>query len=254
MTEIRPARSSGAPVCSDRVRPSDDACTPAAQILVAVTIRSVRPSLCCTVIAPSSTSVTIAPSTTSTPSPSSSVLGPGAELGAERRQHLRGGVEQDHRAPTGVLIARKSRRSVRWASSAICPAISTPVGPAPTTTKVRRRVDVLAAVGAELGHLEGTEDAPAQLERVVDRLHARARTRRTGRCRSRTAPRPPPRSASRTTSSSRGRARERSRCAAVRSMSVTVPSSTWVLAWPRQHLPRRAARSRPRRGCPVATW
>ena len=36
-------------------------------------------------------------------------------------------------------IRRKSFFSVRWASSAICPAISTPVGPAPTTTKVRAR-------------------------------------------------------------------------------------------------------------------
>jgi hypothetical protein len=33
-------------------------------------------------------------------------------------------------------MRRNSRRSVRCASSVICPAISTPVGPAPTTTKV----------------------------------------------------------------------------------------------------------------------
>jgi len=36
-------------------------------------------------------------------------------------------------------IRRKSRLRVRLASSEICPAISTPVGPAPTTTKVIRR-------------------------------------------------------------------------------------------------------------------
>ena len=36
-------------------------------------------------------------------------------------------------------IRRKSFFSVRLASSAICPAISTPVGPAPTTTKVSAR-------------------------------------------------------------------------------------------------------------------
>ena len=35
-----------------------------------------------------------------------------------------------------VSAERKSRRSASWASSAICPAISTPVGPAPTTTNV----------------------------------------------------------------------------------------------------------------------
>ena len=33
-------------------------------------------------------------------------------------------------------------------------------------------VDVLAAGGAELGHLEGAEDPAAQLEGVVDALHA----------------------------------------------------------------------------------
>src|SRR3712207_7231808 len=49
LTAIRPARSSGAPLCSDKVRPRGEAWTPAAQIFVAVTMRSVRPSLCCTV-------------------------------------------------------------------------------------------------------------------------------------------------------------------------------------------------------------
>ena len=38
-----------------------------------------------------------------------------------------------------VSMLRKSLRSVRRDSSAIWPAISTPVGPAPTTTKVIRR-------------------------------------------------------------------------------------------------------------------
>ena len=74
LTLIRPARSSGAPVCSDRVRPSGLACTPAAQILVTVSIRSTRPSLYFISMPRSSTSVTIAPSSTSTPSFSSSAL------------------------------------------------------------------------------------------------------------------------------------------------------------------------------------
>ena len=51
-------------------------------------------------------------------------------------------------------------------------------------------VDVVAARGAELGQLEGAEDPAAQLEGVVDALHARARTRRTRRGRSRTGPAP----------------------------------------------------------------
>ena len=48
LTLIRPDRSRGAPVCSDRVLVSDDAWTPAAQILVTAAICSVRPSLYCT--------------------------------------------------------------------------------------------------------------------------------------------------------------------------------------------------------------
>jgi hypothetical protein len=38
--------------------------------------------------------------------------------------------------PVRGSISRKSPGSVSRASSAICPAISTPVGPAPTTTNV----------------------------------------------------------------------------------------------------------------------
>ena len=67
--------------------------------------------------------------------------------------------------------ARKSRLSVWWHSSAIWPAISTPVGPAPTTTKVSSAATLAVVVGA-LGQLEGAEDAAAQLQRVVDGLHA----------------------------------------------------------------------------------
>ena len=61
-----------------------------------------RPSLYFTSMPRSSTSVTIAPSITSTPSFSSSVLVAGAELGAERRQHLRRGVDQDDPRGAGV--------------------------------------------------------------------------------------------------------------------------------------------------------
>ena len=61
---------------------------------------------------------------------------------------------------------------MRCASSAIWPAISTPVGPAPTTTKVSRWSTSSPRERAELGELEGAEDPAAQLERVVDALHA----------------------------------------------------------------------------------
>ena len=66
---------------------------------------------------------------------------------------------------------RNSSRRLRVASSRICPAISTPVGPAPTITMVSHSRSLGGRCG--LRHLECSEDAPAQLERVVDRLHAR---------------------------------------------------------------------------------
>ena len=136
MTAIRPARSSGAPVWSDRVRPSGFAWTPAAQIFVTAEIDSVRPSLCFSSMPRSSTSVTIAPSTTSTPSFSSSRLVAAPSLAPNGGSTCGAASIRITRA-VWVWIARKSLRSVRRESSAIWPAISTPVGPAPTTTNVR---------------------------------------------------------------------------------------------------------------------
>ena len=69
-------------------------------------------------------------------------------------------------------IARKSRLSVSCAISPSAPASSTPVGPPPTTTNVihsRRRV----RIGFALGGLEGDQDPPADLGRVLDRLEPR---------------------------------------------------------------------------------
>ena len=57
------------------------------------------------------------------------------------------------------------------ANSAICPAISTPVGPAPTTVKVSSFAASLRVAGP-LGLLERAQNPAAQLQRVVDRLHA----------------------------------------------------------------------------------
>ena len=61
--------------------------------------------------------------------------------------------------------------SVWSASSAICPAISTPVGPAPTTVNVSSLLAPRRVAGP-LGLLERAQDAAPQLQRVVDRLHA----------------------------------------------------------------------------------
>ena len=172
LTPMRPARSSGAPVCSARVLPSGLACTPAAQILVTVLMRSTRPSLNFISMPRSSTSVTIAPRITSTPSFSSSALALRAELLAERRQHLGGGVEQDHAGLAGVDRPEVAlERAVRELGDLAGHLHAGRAGA--HDHEGQQVVDVVAAVGAELGHLEGAEDAAAQLEGVVDALHAR---------------------------------------------------------------------------------
>jgi hypothetical protein len=80
--------------------------------------------------------VTIAPSITSTPSFSSSALVLAPSRAPNLAGHLHaGGTGPDH--DEGQVV-----------------------------------VDVVTAGGAELGHLEGTEDPAAQLQRVVDALHA----------------------------------------------------------------------------------
>ena len=65
---------------------------------------------------------------------------------------------------------RKLPFSARCESSAICPEISTPVGPPPTTTKVSQRLARLVVL-LELGLLESAEDPLALRERVRERLH-----------------------------------------------------------------------------------
>ena len=91
---------------------------------------------------------------------------------AERRQHL--AARRRARMTRAVVgsMRRKSRRSVRCASSAIWPAISTPVGPAPTTTNVISR-SISGRVGASSASSKAPKMRPAQLEGVVDALHAR---------------------------------------------------------------------------------
>ena len=67
---------------------------------------------------------------------------------------------------------RKSRASDWREISASAPAISTPVGPPPMTTKVssaRRRV----GVGFPLGALERHQHAAPDVERILERLQAR---------------------------------------------------------------------------------
>ena len=93
---------------------------------------------------------------------------PRERLGEAREDAVAVLDEQDPRR-RACRLERKSRRSVSRASSAICPAISTPVGPAPTTTKVsqlRRR--------AGSGSISAASNAPriaaADVERALERL------------------------------------------------------------------------------------
>ena len=80
-------------------------------------------------------------------------------------------VEQQHPDRRRIEVAELAGGSAR-ASSRTCPASSTPVGPAPTMTIVSHRSRSTVSDG-HLGHLERAEDAPTQLQRVVDGLHAR---------------------------------------------------------------------------------
>ena len=68
-------------------------------------------------------------------------------------------------------MLRKSGGSVSCASSAMVPASSTPVGPAPTMTKVSSAAR-RCRIGLALGALEGDQDAPPQRGGVLQRLQA----------------------------------------------------------------------------------
>ena len=72
-----------------------------------------------------------------------------------------------------VLMARKSRRRVRCASSAICPAISTPVGPAPTTTKVSRWSTFSPRLAPSSASSKAPKIRPRSSSASSMRLHAR---------------------------------------------------------------------------------
>ena len=97
----------------------------------------------------------------------------------------------------------KSRRVSR-AISAICPAISTPVGPAPDDHERQQPLTLLLGLG-DLGGLEGPQDLRADVQRALERLELgrvllpfrvaevvvlRARRRRSA-CRRGASPRPP---------------------------------------------------------------
>ena len=137
-TSSLPAPSTPPSEASASKRASGDACTPAAQTITQAGIVSSVPSASSTVTDPSSTSRTRRPSSTETPSRSSARCALADSRGGNVPSTRSEASISRMRASRGS-IARNSRLSVRRAISAICPAISTPVGPAPTTTNVNHR-------------------------------------------------------------------------------------------------------------------
>ena len=114
---------------------SPDAVTPAAQTTVRAGMRCVAPSACSIVTPVSSTSTTVLPSTGVTPSRRSE-RSAFADSDGGNPVSTRSAASTSRMRPLPGSAERKSPRSVSRASSAIWPAISTPVGPAPTTTNV----------------------------------------------------------------------------------------------------------------------
>ena len=108
---------------------------------------------------------------TSTPSFSSSAWAFSPELGAEGRQHLRGGVDEHDAGGAGVDRAEVLvERAVRELGDLAGHLHAGRAGA--DDHEGQQVVDVVAAGRPELGHLEGAEDPAAQLEGVVDALHA----------------------------------------------------------------------------------
>ena len=135
MTLTRPARSTSASLCSASCWPIGEALTPAAHTLQRDLIRRSVPSGSITSTPVLSTPTTLTLSWTSTPILASCSRA-AVDSFSPNAPSTAGAASSRITRALLVSIRRKSRRSVRCASSAIWPAISTPVGPAPTTTKV----------------------------------------------------------------------------------------------------------------------
>ena len=149
--------------------PSGDPFTPAAQTTVpAATVSIASPRR--NVTEPGRTSVTtqsvrtITPSRASEPmaAPESSAAKDGRMPFPPSRSSIRG---------LAAEILRNSRARIERASSPMAPAISTPVGPAPTTTNVNHSSRL--GVVLELGCLERVQDPPAVGRRVLEGLQSR---------------------------------------------------------------------------------
>ena len=126
--------------------------TPAAQMTLCVAIRSALPAP--SIVTPSaSMPITIRLVSTVTPIRSSERAAFADNEGGKVVSTRSAASTSTIRAERGSIV-RNSRLSVSRASSAICPAISTPVGPAPTTTNVSQ-----AARRAESGSASAASNA-----------------------------------------------------------------------------------------------
>ena len=133
-----------------------------------------------------STPTTRAPIRSSTPSSLELLGGRARQAVAERGERLLAAVEQDdadrRRIERAELALEATDRELA--------DLSRPARPRRAGADDRRSsASARCSTGsvALLGHLEGAEDPPAQLEGVVDRLHARARSGPARRARSTTA-------------------------------------------------------------------
>ncbi len=146
--------------------------TPAAQTAVRAATCSTAPSGVRSSTRPVSTPTTVVSSRTVTPR-CASERSARRESDSGNALSTRGPASTSSTRVVRVSMSRKSRRSASRASSAIWPAISTPVGPAPTTTNVSHASPLRRIADLDLGRLERAQDAGAKLERAAERLELR---------------------------------------------------------------------------------
>ncbi len=167
-TGIRPARSTSRPASAASFPARPEALTPAAQTVVRASTRWTAPVGDRIATESPATSTTAWPTSGVTPSCSSarSAL---CDSDGGNCASTRSAASTRRTRAARVSKERKSRRSASRASSAIWPAISTPVGPAPTTTNVSH-ASTPRRIGLDLRRLEGGQHPAADLERTLERL------------------------------------------------------------------------------------
>ncbi len=136
-TFTRPARSHSAPVAAASMRPSGEAATPAAHTMHLLAMRRAVPSGPLISRPSPSMRVTIASTCTFTPRCSSCSLARWLSFSGMACS-TRGPPSSSSTSASAGTMRRNSPASVWRAISASVPAISTPVGPPPITTKVSR--------------------------------------------------------------------------------------------------------------------